>query len=127
MARESKAASAVLLLPLLRAGCGGGGGGWVHPTKPSSDFAQDEASCRQQAIEKVQSSHQKQDAPKWMTRAVGTTSYFFDGNDNTRDQWRKSCLQMLGWAPDGGTSLSGLASSELVRSGLSTGLQYLIR
>lgn len=124
MARDSRVAPAILL-PLVLAGCGGGG--WVHPTKSQSEFAQDEASCRRQAIEKVQSSHQKRDAPKWMTRAVGTTSYFFDGNDTTREQWHKSCLQMMGWTTDGTPSLSGLATSELVKAGFNTGLQYLVR
>lgn len=125
MARFRKAAPAILL-PLALAGCGGGSG-YVHATKAPGEFAQDDASCRQQAIEKVQSSHQKQDAPRWMTRAVGTTSYFFDGNDTTREQWHKSCLRVMGWAPDATNSLSSVASSELVRSGLSSGLQYLIR
>lgn len=125
MARFRKAASAILL-PLALAGCGGGGG-YVHATKAPGEFAQDDASCRQQSIEKVQSSHQKQEAPKWMTRAVGTTSYFLDGNDTTREQWHESCLRMMGWAPDATTSLSSVASSELVRSGLISGLQYLIR
>jgi hypothetical protein len=116
-------ASLAILLPLLLSACGGG---WTHSARSSNDFAQDDASCRQQAIEKVQSSHQKQEAPKWMTRAFGTTSYWVDGNDATRERWHKSCLRMLGWAPDVTASLASAASSELARSGLSSGLQYLI-
>ena len=124
MTRHRWAAPAILL-PLVLAGCGGGG--WVHATKAPGEFAQDDASCRQQAIEKVQSSHQKQDAPTWMSRGVGTKSYFFDGNSTMREDWHKSCLRVLGWAPDATASLASLASNELVRSGLSSGLQYLGR
>lgn len=125
MARHRMVAPAILL-PLVLAGCGGGGG-WVHATKPPGEFAQDDASCRQQSIEKVQSSHQKQEAPKWMTRAMGTTSYFFDGNETVRGRWHDSCLRAMGWAPDTTASLSSLASNELIRTGLSSGLQYFGR
>lgn len=123
MVRHRRAAPAILL-PLALAGCGGGGGGWVHGTKPATEFAQDEASCRQQSIEKVQSSHQKQEAPKWMTRAVGTSTYFFDGNDNVREQWHKSCLRAMGWASGGGKGpLPEWVSPELI----SAGIQYIVR
>ena len=125
MARHRRPAPAVLL-PLALVACGGGGG-WVHATKPPGEFVQDEASCRQQSIEKVQSSHQKQDAPKWMTRAVGSTSYFFDGNETMREQWHKNCLRAMGWTPDAKASLASAASSELVRSGVSTGLKYFLQ
>lgn len=122
-----RSAFPAMLLPLALAACGGfGGNGWVHATKSPGEFAQDEASCKQQAIEKIQSSHQKQEAPKWMTRAVGTTSYFFDGNDSMREQWHKNCLRAMGWTPDAKSSLASVASSELVRSGLSSGLQYFL-
>ena len=123
MVQPRRVAPAVLL-PLALAGCGGGG--WVHATKPPAEFAQDDASCRQQSIEKVQSSHQKQDAPKWMARAVGTASYVFDGNGTMREQWHSNCLRGLGWAPDNKAALASIASSELVRSGLSSGLQYFL-
>jgi hypothetical protein len=124
MARYRRTVPAVLF-PLALAACGGGGG-WVHATKLPGEFAQDEASCRQQSIEKVQSSHQKQDAPKWMARAVGSASYYFDGNDTMREQWHKNCLRAMGWTPDTKASLASVASSELVRSGLSSGLQYFL-
>ena len=127
MARHRKAVAAALL-PLALAACGGGGGnGWVHATRSPGEFAQDEASCRQQAIEKVQSSHQKQDAPKWMTRMMGTTSYTFDGNDTVREQWHNNCLRALGWTPEAKASLASVASSELVRTGLSSGLKYFLQ
>lgn len=128
-----------VLVALALPGCGGvgalsglaarsgGGGNWTHPSKAAGDFAMDEASCRQQAIEKVQSSHQKQDAPKWMTRAVGTTSYYFDGNDTTRDRWEKSCLRSMGWSPGASASLPSWITPEMIGTGLQTGLQYVIR
>lgn len=130
--------SLVMVTALALSGCGsggalsglaarGGGGGWTHASKAASDFGMDEASCRQQAIEKVQSSHQKQDAPKWMTRAVGTTSYYFDGNDTTRDKWEKSCLRMMGWSPGATASLPSWITPEMLSSGLQTGLQYVVR
>ena len=124
MARYRRTAPAILL-PLVLAGCGGGG--WVHATKAKGDFAQDEAACRQQAIEKVQSSHQKQEAPKWMARAMGTTSYFFDGNNSMREQWHANCLRAMGWTPDATASLTSMASNELIRTGLSSGWQYFNR
>lgn len=102
---------------------GNGGGAWVHSTKAPGDFATDQASCRQQAIEKVQSSHQRQEAPKWITRATGSTSYYFDGNDSSREQWHKSCLQMMGWSQAATAALPGWLSPEMINAGL----QYIAR
>ena len=112
MARYRTNASA-LLLPVLLAGCGE----WVHPTKQAGELAYDDASCRQQAIEKVQSSHQKQEAPKWMTRATGTPSYFVDGNDRMREQWHTSCLRMMGWTLGSAASRPGVANTDLLSVG----------
>lgn len=125
MTRYRRAALAVLL-PLVLDGCGGGPG-WVHATKSPGEFAQDDASCRQQAIEKIQSSHQKQEAPTWMSRAMGAKSYSFDGNNTMREEWHKSCLRLMGWAPDATAKLASVASNELIRTGLSSGLQYFGR
>lgn len=125
MTRYRRAALAILL-PLVLDGCGGGPG-WVHATKSPGEFAQDDASCRQQAIEKIQSSHQKQEAPTWMSRAMGAKSYSFDGNNTMREEWHKSCLRLMGWAPDATATLASVASNELIRTGLSSGLQYFGR
>ena len=113
MARYIRA-SLVFLLPMMATGCGG----WTHPTKSSNEFAQDDAICRQQAIEKVQASHQKQEMPTWLTKVTGTKSYSVDGNDTTRDQWHKSCLRVMGWASGSTPSVPNVVSTELITSGL---------
>jgi hypothetical protein len=93
MKRFLRAAPATLL-PFILAGCGE----WVHPTKPPHYFAQDNAVCRQLSIEAVGSKPQRQSAPKWMNRATGYSSYIVDANEDLRDSWRTSCLEILGWS-----------------------------
>ncbi len=112
MARCLKAAPAILLSSTLT-GCGG----WVHPTRSPGELAYDDASCRQQAVKKVQPSHQKHDAPNWMERSIGTKSYTVDGNDTLREQWHRSCLRVLGWAFGSTASRPGVAVTELIGSG----------
>lgn len=78
---------------LMLAGCGE----WTHRTKSVENFAYDDAGCRQESILKLQYVAQKEEAPKWAQRAVGSKTYTTDGNNALREQWRKACLQKLGW------------------------------
>ena len=94
MTRYRRAAPAVLLLPLLLGGCVE----WTHPYKSSDQFARDNALCQQQAIEKVQASHQQQQAAKWMAKATGSKTFTVDANDSLRNQQLMSCLQIEGWS-----------------------------
>ncbi len=58
---------------------------------------------------------------------MGAKSYSFDGNSTMREEWHKSCLRLMGWAPDATATLASVASNELIRTGLSSGLQYFGR
>ena len=93
MARFRQACPA-MLLPLMLAGCVE----WSHPTKPSSEFAFDDAECEQKAIVAVQASAHQQPAPKWLNRALGTPSYMVDANETVRQQWQSACIRRLGWS-----------------------------
>ena len=108
MVRRRRAALAVLS-PLMLAGCGQ----WAHPYKSPGDFAQDDAKCLQQAIEKVQYNARKEDAPKWMERALGTKTYTVDGNESLRERWHRSCLRGGGWVWRSTASRPSVANAEM--------------
>ncbi len=96
------------LLPLVLAGCGE----WVHPEK-SRDFRREDATCLQEAIKAVQYKQQKEDAPKWMERALGTNSYLIDTNESSRGRWHQSCLRLNGWVWRSTASRPSVANTDL--------------